>query len=484
LFTSYFLINLIILFLIKAYLADKQNDIKTVKQWLYFAVVLAIGFSNHMTTLLILPGTAYLYFNSRGFNKSSFKTILIMLAVFFPVLLLIYLYLPWRASSDAVINWGNPDNFERFFRHVSGKQYQVWLFSSTDAAKRQLIYFFNSLPKEFGINLFIAAIGLFAAYIYSKRFFVFAFITFLSTVLYSINYDIVDIDSYFLLAFISLSMMAVFGVIKLFELLRFKRFDFFLPGVLIFLFIVIQAYSNFGDINQSDTYTFEDYSKALVASTDKNSIIFGYQWDYFISPAYYFQFVENYRKDVAIVDKELLRRSWYYNQTNNNYPRVFDDLKPEVETFLNALKPFERDENFNPQLLEKTYRNIMTGLVSTNIDESTIYIASELFEKEMQNGEFALPQGYQLIPDLFLFKVVKTGSNYISAKDPDFIIRFPKNGNHYTNFIKNLVGSMLARRAMYELQFNKTERAKLYVNKIVKEFPGYQLPAGLTEVLK
>jgi hypothetical protein len=478
------LMNLIILFLIRAYIADKNGGQKTLKRWLLFAFLLALGFSNHMTTLLILPAASYFYFNSRGFNKDSIKTIFIMLALFFPILILLYLYLPFQASSNPAINWGNPLDFEKIFRHISGKQYQVWLFSSTDAAKRQFVYFFNSLPKELNINLFVAAVGLFTSYFYAKKFFVFLIIAFVSTILYSINYDIVDIDSYFLLAFISLSMFAVFGVIKLVEMLHFKKLNFIVPISIIIIFIAIEMFSNYKEVNQSGTYTFEDYTKALVGSAEPNSIIFSYQWDYFISPAYYFQFVENYRKDVTIVDKELLRRSWYYNQLNRNFPDLLTELESEVGLFLDALKPFERDENYNPQLLETRYRNIMTGLVSTNIDKRTFYIAPEVFENEMQRGEFALPPGFALAPDLFLFKVVKSNSNYIPAKNPDFIIRFPENANHYTNFIEQKVGSMLSNRAMYELKFDKVERAKLYINKIKTDFPGYQLPQGLEDAIK
>jgi len=187
---------------------------------------------------------------------------------------------------------------------------------------------------------------------------------------------------------------------------------------------------------------------------------------------------------VTIVDKELLRRSWYYNQLNRNFPGLLTGLESEVSLFLGALKPFERDENYNPQLLETRYRNIMTGLVSTNIDKRAFYIAPEVFENEMQRGEFALPPGFALVPDLFLFKVVKSNSNYIPAKNPDFKIRFPANANHYTNFIEQKVGSMLSNRAMYELKFDKVERAKLYINKIKNDFPGYQLPQGLEGVIK
>ena len=139
-----FLINLIILFLIKAYLFDKTPVNKIVKKrWMLFAAVLGLGFTNHMTTLLILPGVAYLYFEKNKFNSSSIKTILLMLLIFLPLLILFYSYLPLRASQNPQLNWGNPVNFENFYRHISGKQYQVWLFSSTAAAKKQLAYFIN-----------------------------------------------------------------------------------------------------------------------------------------------------------------------------------------------------------------------------------------------------------------------------------------------------------------------------------------------------
>jgi len=38
---------------------------------------------------------------------------------------------------------------------------------------------------------------------------------------------------------------------------------------------------------------------------------------------------------------------------------------------------------------------------------------------------------------------------------------------------------MLTYRAYYELKFNKPERAKIYINKIRKDFPDYQLPPDL-----
>jgi hypothetical protein len=479
-----FLLNVIIYTLLKAFASDAEGESHALRGWIIFALALALGFSNHMTTLLIIPAAAYFYFTRNKINlKPSYKKIAIMLACFFPLLILIYSYLPLRAQANPLLNWGNPVDMERLLRHVSGKQYQVWLFSSAGAAKRQLEFFISTLPGEFAIvSILFCIMGIIPVYKKARKFFYFLLICFFFTVLYSINYDIVDISSYFLLSYIALSFFAVFGVLKVFSLFKSASENpYVMPAALVVLFIILQVYFNHKEVNKSSTYTFEDYTKALVESTEKNSIIFSYEWDYLVSPAYYFQNVENFRRDAVIIDKELLRRSWYYNQLMRNHPEVAGRLKPYSEPFLKALLPFERSENFSPELLETLYRTMMTKLVEDNVESRPFYIASELVENEMARGEFTLPQGYSLVPDLFLFKVVKDDSTYVPARNPDFTIRLPKYRDHYITFIENTVGAMLVRRAMYEMKFDHTERAKMYLNKVKKEFPDYQIPYSLEQ---
>ncbi|MCZ6701545.1 MAG: hypothetical protein O6940_00735, partial [Ignavibacteria bacterium] len=148
-----------------------------------------------------------------------------------------------------------------------------------------------------------------------------------------------------------------------------------------------------------------------------------------------------------------------------------------------ALLPFQRSENYNATLLESLYRRLMTGLVAANIDERDFYIAPELFEDEMKRGEFTLPQGYSLIPDVLLFKVVK-GNEYIPAANPEFNIRISDKGNYYIDKIEYFVGSMLSRRAMYEMQYGNVERAKVYLKKIHDDLPAYKIPPILQNILK
>jgi hypothetical protein len=477
------LICAIIFVLLKAYLQSEEQQNILHNYWFILAIALALGFSNHMTTLLILPAIAYLFFSKFGFNKSSITKMLLMIAFFLPILIIIYSYLPIRASQQPILNWGNPSDLERILRQISGKQYQVWLFSSMEAAKKQLGYFFSSLTSEFNIALIPILVGVLFTYSYSKKLFIFLTVLFASTVLYSINYDIVDIDAYFLLAQISLAFFSAFGIVKIQVYLKLSNLKNLVVIISALILTLIFASFNFKKVEQSNTLIFENYTKSLVNSMDKKSIVLSYQWDFFISASYYFQNVEGFRKDVIIIDKELLRRSWYYNQLKQNYPRLFSGLENEVQMFLDALKPFERSENYNSQLLESLYRQIMTKLITTNIDRCNIYLAPEMVDIEIQKGEFALPRDYYLIPDLFLFRVCKS-KDYVPAKNPEFKIQIPDRRDYYINFIEDKVGSMLARRAIYEMQFDKTDRAKVYINKIKSDLPEYRLSPELLRLVQ
>ena len=471
-----FLFTLIIYTALKAFFSQKDST----TNWMGVGIALAFGFSNHMTTLLTLPFVAILFFLKEGFKKHAIKKVIVTFTASFPVLILFYLYLPIRASSTPVINWGNPINYENFFRHITGKQYQVWLFSSMDAAKKQLVYFIGNLPSEFTIpGLLFALIGLVFIFKQSKKLFWLLTISFLTALLYSINYDIVDIDSYFLFNNIIIAGFISFGIYWL--ILWFQKHYNLKEKYLILLisFGLIPVVINFSSVDQSEQNTFEDYTKAILESVDKNAIIFSYQWDYFISASYYFQFVENFRSDVAVVDKELLRRSWYYNQLERNYPAVIKNIKNDVLDFLIALRPFERSENFDPNLLEKNYRNVMTKLVSEN-PEKDFYIGLELYANEMQRGEFSLPENYQLVPHLFLFKVTKS-KEYIPAPEPDFNIRLPKRKDKYILFIEDTIGRMLTYRISYELENNQTDKAISYFKKLREDLPQFQIPLQITE---
>ena len=125
----------------------------------------------------------------------------------------------------------------------------------------------------------------------------------------------------------------------------------------------------------------------------------------------------------------------------------------------------------------------MSNLIKTNVKERDYFIAPELVEQEMKRGEFKLPEGYNLVPHLFFYKIVQ-GNEYVPAPDPDFSIRIASNRNMYIDNIENMVGRMLSNRAYYEVQNGRSDRAKIYLKKILNDLPGFKLHPALQEVLK
>ncbi len=474
------LVSLIVYYLVKIML-QQTNKLK--KYWIITAVLFGLAFSNHMTTLLLIPGALYAFYITNKSGKYKIKHLAVPAAGFIGTLAILYSYLPIRAASEPVLNWGNPVNFSNFFRHVSGAQYQVWLFSSLEAAKKQLVNFFSYLPNEFTYPVLIIAVaGLISLYKFNKRLFTFFSVSFAFTVLYSSNYDIKDLETYYLLAYPIIAIFSVLGVVKFIDKIITQKFPALISITALTILIVYLFYSNYSYTNRSDDYTFEDYTKEVINSTQDHSIILSYQWDYFISASYYFQYCENYRTDVKVIDKELLRRSWYYDQLRNDFGNIFEGFEEDVTGFLTALKPFEENRKFDSNKLEHFYQSIMTNLVKFNSEDHTVYLAPELVENEMRSNQFRLPEGYSLVPDLFLFRVVK-GNEYTPAKLPDYTLRVPEHPNEYHKFMQDMAVKMLIYRSMYELNFNKIERAEIYAKKILTNFPGHRLPAELKKKL-
>ncbi len=459
-------------FMLRAYLDESSGGFS--KYWYFLAVTLALGFTNHMTTILLIPGIAYLYFRKNGLRKESFIGISKMLGVFFPLLIMIYLYLPLRAGQNPALNWGNPVSWENFMSHVSGIQYQVWMFSSWNEAREQFVKFLTNLPAEFTLVLIAAAAGLFFLFRYSKELLYFVLILFFSTVLYSINYSINDIETYFLLANVALAIAGTFGLMLMIGKEGLKNRNIAVSAS-VALIVLLQIGYNFKDVSQRGNMFFENYAKTALSVMPQNSVVLTYQWDYFISSSYYFRYVENFRKDIIVAEKELFRRSWMYNQMNSKYPDFVKSIEPEWKVFLQQVQPFERNLPFNPHVIESAYRGVLNAIISQNIEKRAVFIGPEVFENEMQRGEITLPEGYTVIPHLFFFKVSK-GIEYEPAPMIEMNLNTSGHSNYYIDFGELLIATMLARRADYEIRYDKKDRAKFYIDQLRKNFPKYVIP--------
>ncbi|HOV15851.1 MAG TPA: DUF2723 domain-containing protein, partial [Spirochaetota bacterium] len=217
------LIEIVALFLfminIKKPIYDSQGLLKdNIKGWIVLSFILGLGFTNHMSIIYLIPAFAFLFFYEYRFCKDSFKLIGLLIIPFL-LALTIYIYLPIRASSNPILNWGDPSTLEKFKWHVTGKQYSVWIFSSISEMFDQVKYFFKTLPEDFFyLPIIISLIGLKNLFSKNRKYFYFTIILFFTCFLLAINYSIVDIDSYFILTYIIVSLWIGSGILYLYSL--------------------------------------------------------------------------------------------------------------------------------------------------------------------------------------------------------------------------------------------------------------------------
>jgi hypothetical protein len=444
-----FCLSLVLLCFMKAnYYQRNLPGMKSEKQvltetswWMLFAFTLGLAFTNHMTTVLLAPGLLYLYFAVQGGSKESWRRVLRM-GIPFLIGLSVYLYLPIRASRNALLNWGNPVSLERFMWHLSGKQFRVWLFSSTEAAGKQLSYFINSLPLEFAyIGVILALIGMIVSFRANRKLAIGLLLLFLSCVLYSINYDIHDIDSYFLLAYFCVAVWSGYAVLQIYMWAKDKAFS--QPRVIVALIVVAclaPLCTHYKKNDESSNYLVEDYTKNMFASVQPNALVISYQWDFWVSASYYYQTVKGLRPDIAVVDKELLRRSWYFLQLEHRYPWLIQQSKPEVEAFNQELFKFEHDMPYNPAVIQSRYVEMIRSFVMNSMISRPVYVTPEI-EPEFTTGLQRVPEGlaFRLVGD----------TSFHGTEFSGYQIRPFERGGRLEDMTKNLYVSSLNARAAY-----------------------------------
>jgi hypothetical protein len=439
--------------------------------WHLFAFALGLSFTNHMTTILLAPGFLYLYFSACRFTPASRRRLISLVPAFLAGFSL-YMYLPLRAAQQPIMNWGNPVDLERFLWHFTGKQYRVWIFSSTESAARQLKYFFDSVLPEFAyFPIVLAVIGLWNLFAEKKQIAIFTVLLFLGCLLYSINYDIHDIDSYFLLAYITIAIWAALGAASVIGAVKNSKTAKRVAGVLLASCLIPIAV-NYSKVDESRLTIVENYTKDMFKSLDPNAIVLTYQWDYFVSAAYYFQIIEGVRPDVVVVDKELLRRSWYFLQLQKRYPWLIEGSRKEIDAYLAELRKFEHDLPYDHAAIEFRYNNLIHSFIQKNYSSRPVYATPEL-EAQYTSGYSRVPSGlaFRLFADTLYHEIAHRG----------YAFAIPTKTNKYVDGIVSLYGRSFFNHALYLSMFGKNADALSYLDSAQRVEPGMREAQFLRE---
>jgi len=424
--------------------------------------ILGLGFTNHMTTILIIPSLLYLIYPLIRQKKIN-TGLMTAFSGGFILSLLLYIYLPLRSAQHPLLNWGDPESLKRFIWHVTGKQFRVWMFSSQEVFWRQLNLFFKGLSDEFGLSLVVIIIGIGSSFFLYRRLFMLSGILVVSDLIYAANYDIHDIQSYFLLGYIGLSIYALYGYYFILNKIeKSSRSVRYASSAILLTIPISMLILNYKSVDESTDKSVEAYTKDILQSLPEGSVIISYQWDDFVSASWYYQIVDRVRPDILVIDKELLRRSWYANDIFQRNRWLFNNNTGAYQNYLSQLYLFENDLQYDPLEIEDSYagfiRQIILGSMQMGRD---VFVGPEI--------ERNYTKGFTLVPYGLVF-MLKADTSYVPAPKYSFdgYHYATKEENDYARQIVTTYAKMFVARAAYEYTHGDKTTALSFINKAIK----------------
>jgi hypothetical protein len=294
------------------------------------------------------------------------------------------------------------------------------------------------------MGLALAGIGLPALWKGSRRFCVATLLFFVTCVLYAINYDIHDIDSYFLLAYATVAIWAGAGLgwAFLFLAARFRQ----AVGIALVLTgaaAIIPFTTHLQGNDQSRNFFVEDYTRNMFAYLPGNTLVLSYQWDYWVSASYYYQLVRNERPDLVVIDKELLRRSWYLDQLERRSPWLMDRSRREVEAFRVELDKFERGRPYRAVEIQARFVDMIQSFVVESSRERPVYVTGEI--------ELDLTRGFQRVPEGLALRLVPD-TLFHQTRFPEFSVRGLERRGKLEGYVRQLYALAMVRWGDYQLR--------------------------------
>ncbi len=366
--------------------------------WIAFGFVFGLALGNHLSVVWTFPLGLVVLWHCFGTGREALRALLIAL----PAGILgasIILFLPLRSHLDPTLDWGNPETLGLLWRHLTGWQYQVWMFQS--GILERIISYFRTLPLDIGWGgVVLVIIGIYGLRKRTARVLVALLLVWFLGVLYNVNYDIPDIAPYFLPAHAALSLIAVAGAVTLWNLAK-QRMKVMRIALIVLLTIPVlsNAITHLSKANRSNDHFPATFAREVLRTLPHNALVLHSLWD-LQSPAIYLQEVEGYRTDVALMDVNLMRRRWYVEQFTRQYPDIMAGSEKECKKFLHELIPFDAGKPYNATVIENAFTALHNSIIEKNLARRPVYLR---FIREAGHPQIGAP--FPAVPGAFFYRL-------------------------------------------------------------------------------
>jgi hypothetical protein len=275
------------------------------------ALCLGAGLGIHATLVMALPPALVLLWTDDQ-RRLHNRTLLPALALFTSGLGL-YAYLPWAASHDPPVNWGNPDNWERFFWMVGGKLYQPLVFGLPPGEwGPRLGSWIALIGNQFGWwGLGIALIGAPAWWKHDRRLALFALLWALLVTLYAFFYGSPDSFVYLMPALLLLAVSWGHGARHILDVAGSLR-PWVQPAASAALLLLPlgSLVLHWGETDLSHDWSAQTYVDRVLAATSPNGLVL-VRGEIPTFGLWYARHAEGRRPDIAVVNTSLFGFGWY-----------------------------------------------------------------------------------------------------------------------------------------------------------------------------
>jgi len=466
------------------------EQITTHDTWLYaaaFVFGLAMGV-HHVTVALTLPAIAAVVFRTEGLKFFTSRRLLYAALISIGALIVVYSYLPLAASQSPVMNWGNPRSLQEIWWHITGRQYRVFLSFSPSMMGMQFGEFWRLLLQEFGfvwfpLALCLAFAGFARAFKEDRTAFWFLLFIVIADLGWCFNFSAPhtareiaeDKDAYYLPTFISVAIAAGFGIRWLIQLTLSKKTSLKKTYAVAAVAVLLTALAaNWPFNNRRRYFIAQDYVENLLGTIQPNGLLLTQDWQV-VSPMFYAQEIEQRRRDVKVVDINLLRRSWYFDYLRRAYPGLVERSREKIDAFVEILKEWERDpsvfarDQSLTQRINAAFFDMLRSMVTNENRIGPVYVTRDLLLTDTINGELGkwITQNYQLVPEGLVFNLAADQTFHDSLDQhlrtrglADGTVRFAD--DDVVNIkVLPVYTSMLINRGRYLALFNQHARAIL-----------------------
>jgi len=375
-------------------IAGQSSIDSTKRDRLLFAAAFVFGLAlgvHHVTIALMLPAVAIMAYRAEGIELFKSRR-LAKAALFATAGLGVYIYLPLAAARSPLMNWGDPQTPERFWWHVTGRQYQEFLSFSFERMAGQFDEFLVFTLREFGwwwlpFGLLLSALGFVNLFRFDRTVFWFLIAVIVCDLGYALNYEIAeDKDAYYLPVFIALAVATGSGSLAVIRYFFSKSFSPIAATAAAALLIAVPSVSLAGNLPYNDRsryYIAEDYVTNILNSMEQGGMLLTLDWQIY-SPMLYLLDIEKRRPDITAIDVNQLRRSWYFDYLEKVYPALIEQARDKIDAFLEDLRVWESDpaaferDRVRSQRISARFYDMILSMVSNHIKAAPVYATQEL----------------------------------------------------------------------------------------------------------